>query len=704
MLCRRPLLRFLAGILAGVLVFVQAPAASAQDVDGPSFRDVISLRSVSSPQISPQGDAVVFEVRAAEWDDNRFDTELWIARRGEAPRPLTEAAEGSSENARWSPDGRFVAFTSDRGEHSQLYVLPVGGGEARRVTDVEEGVQQIRWAPDGERIAFLRQDPKPDSVKQREERYGDFAVEDEYARHTHLWMVDVSEVRAPSFTAGCDSLGAGCAPRPEPQRLTEGDTLTLTDFEWAPDGRRIALAHKDSPAITAWNSLDLAVLDVDTQALTPLVERPGADSSPVWSPDGASVFFETSGGEDVVFYETEQYARIPADGGPITPLAEDFDANLSSVQWTSQGIFATAWQKTTRPLVRLDPETGAVSVAGTSPRVVGDVDFSADGTQVAFEGQTPSTLGEIYRTSLEPFDPQPVTSASEQIADWPLGSSKVVSWESRDGTTIEGVLYTPAGFDSTETYPLLVNIHGGPASIDYPQPFEAYVYPIAQWMAKGALVLQPNYRGSTGYGEDFRSLNVRDLGVGDMQDVMSGVDHLIERGIVDTTRIGAMGWSQGGYISAFLTTNTDRFDAISVGAGISDWETYYVTTDITPFTRQYLKATPWEDEAIYERTSPMTTITQASTPTLIQHGENDARVPIPNAYKLYQGLLDQDVETKLVVYQGFGHGITKPKERLAATWHNWQWFARHLWAEDVTLPREDDGTSDGDAGEKDGGG
>lgn len=686
-----------ARLRAGLLLVLAAaalavPPASAQDPPGPSFRDVISLQSVSNPALAPDGQAVVFEVDAAQWGDNRFDTELWIARSGAAPRPLTRADGGSSRAPRWSPDGRHLAFVSDRTEAPQLFVLPVDGGEALQVTSLEEGVGTIRWSPDGSRIAFTRTDPTPDSIKSREERYGDFAVEDQHTRMTHLWMVDVSEVLGPSFTAACDSDGAGCASPPEPKRLTEGDSLTVTDFAWSPTGERIAVAHKERPAITAWNSLDLALVDVETTERTPLVERPGRDGSPVWAPDGSSVFFETSGGDSLVFYENDQYARIGVgEEGPTgepVPLAEAFDENLSDVHWTPRGLYAVAWQRTKRPLVRIDPASGAVSIEETEPARIFEMDFSSDGDEVALVGQTASTLPEIYRTPLDSFAPQPVTAATEQIAEWELGTSEVISWTSRDGTPIEGVLYKPADFDPSKTYPLLVNIHGGPAGIDYPKPLEAYVYPVAQWMAKGALVLQPNYRGSTGYGEAFRSLNVGDLGVGDMKDVMSGVDHLVERGLVDTTRMGAMGWSQGGYISAYLTTHTDRFSAISVGAGISDWETYYVTTDIHPFTRQYLGATPWEDPQIYEKTSPMTTIQRASTPTLIQHGENDARVPIPNAYKLYQGLRDQGVTTDLVVYEGFGHGITKPKERLAAMWHNWQWFARHLWGEDVSLPLE----------------
>ena len=208
-----------------------------------------------------------------------------------------------------------------------------------------------------------------------------------------------------------------------------------------------------------------------------------------------------------------------------------------------------------------------------------------------------------------------------------------------------------------------------------------------QWLNKGALILRPNYRGSAGYGESFRSLNVKNLGVGDAWDVLSGVAYLENQGIIDGNKVGAMGWSQGGYISAFLTTNSTKFKAISVGAGISNWMTYYVNTDIHPFTRQYLKGTPWSDKEIYEKTSPMTNINNASTPTLIQHGEFDKRVPLANAYELFQGLQDKEVETELIIYKGFGHGINKPKERLAATWHNWKWFGKYIWMKKLKCPK-----------------
>jgi dipeptidyl aminopeptidase/acylaminoacyl peptidase len=246
---------------------------------------------------------------------------------------------------------------------------------------------------------------------------------------------------------------------------------------------------------------------------------------------------------------------------------------------------------------------------------------------------------------------------------------------------IDGILEKPVDFDPHKKYPLLVVIHGGPTGVDTLAVTADRYYPVERFIAKGALVLRPNYRGSAGYGEAFRSLNVRNLGVGDYSDVISGVDYLIAQGFVDKDRVGSMGWSEGGYISAFITTASDRFKAVSVGAGISDWITYYTNTDITPFTRQYLQATPWDDPEIYRKTSPISYIATAKTPTLIQQGGSDKRVPVADSFELRQALEDHNVPVKLVIYDGFGHPINKPKQQRAVMEENENWFDHYIWGD-----------------------
>jgi dipeptidyl aminopeptidase/acylaminoacyl peptidase len=639
------------------------------DVPGPSFVDVLSLDYLGGYDLSPDGTAVAYEVRSPNWEENRYDREIWLWRQGREAIRLTRSPNGTSRSPRWSPDGRWIAFLSNRDEEQQIQLIRADGGEAMELTSHEEGVNSFDWSPDGRRIAFTASDPADSLKKELEEEYGAWAVEDDDTGRTHLWVVDV--------------VGDAAS---EPERLTEGTEFTVNGFEWSPDGTRIGFGHQPDRAINSRG--DISVLEIESGEITPVVTGPGEEGGFEWSPDGEWLLYSSAGADTTSnYYLNSRLWKIRSTGGgdPI-PLAAELDENLWSYWWTEAGIFVVAWQGTDRRVFTVDPDSGSHMEFAAEPARIWGLDFSANEKMMLVNASSATTLPELYLTDSSSYAPVRITDFSAQLEGWEVGTSEVVSWTSEDGTEIEGVLHKPADFDPSRKYPLLVVIHGGPTGTDYPMPVLGYVYPVTQWLAKGALVLRPNYRGSAGYGEAFRSLNVRNLGVGDAWDVMSGVDHLVEQGIVDEERMGAMGWSQGGYISAFLTTTTDRFAAISVGAGISNWMTYYVNTDIHPFTRQYLKGTPWDDPEVYAKTSPMTYILDASTPTLIQHGENDRRVPIPNAYELYQGLQDVGVETKLIVYEDFGHGISRPKERLAAVWHNWQWFGKYIWDEDVQLP------------------
>jgi dipeptidyl aminopeptidase/acylaminoacyl peptidase len=667
------------------------PLAVAAQSHVPTVEEVISLRGVGAVQISADGKMVAYTVSSTDWNENRYDTEIWLWKEGSSAFPLTNNLKNNSSAPLFSPDGKWLAFLSDRGSKTQIYALRTDGGEPKAVTHEEEGVSFYEWHPDGRRLLFVKPEKEDKSRKDREKRYGAFESDDKEFTLSHLWEIDFlpdapDPTERPCYeTADSLKSKAGCIEWTKARRLTEGK-FTVTGFSVSPDGTHVAFTHQPDPLINSFIKSDISLVEMGTRKITRLVANPSADSFEDWSPDSKQIVYATHLTDTLSnFYTNSKLFTIAIESKAVHPLAAGLDEDLGGFTWAPTGIFGSIWNKTRRPLYRIDPLTGLHFVSRSAPDQIFGISFSADGQTLAFAGRNSDQITEVFITTLQGA-PERISNMNDQISDWKLAQSEVITWKSKDGATLEGVLHKPADYDPSRKYPLLVIIHGGPTGIDVPTPVPGGLYPVLQWLDKGCLVLRPNYRGSAGYGEAFRSLNVKNLGVGDMWDVMSGIDFLDKKGLIDRSRMGCMGWSQGGYISAFLTTNTDAFKAISVGAGISNWMTYYVNTDIHPFTRQYLKATPWSDEAIYKRTSPMTNISKARTPTLIQHGEFDRRVPIANAYELLQGLRDRNVPAELIVYKGFGHGINKPKERLAANWHNWQWFNKYVWGETVEFP------------------
>ena len=646
----------------------------------PTIDQSLEWKSAFNPKISPDGRRAVYEVQKANWDDNAFDRNLWLADTATGESHALTSAKKSSTNAAWSPDGKWIAFLSDRPGQikdtpegkKQLYVIAADGGEAQQLAKTETEVNAFEWAPDSKHIAFSMSDAEPKTLKDRKEKYGEYSVIHADYQMTHLWTLE---------------LPGGGAPAAELKRVTDGDKFSVGEFSWSPDGTRIAFSAQKDPDLISSGTADLYVVTVSDGAVRKIVSTPGPDTNPKWSPDGKTVAFETAAGSKYFFYTNVKIAVVSAEGGTPQTLTDAFDEDPGLIGWGPDGIYFAAEQKTYAHLFRLNPATKAVEKLSAPDHLASfSFSFSQDYKVVAYRAALENQYGEINTSNVAPWAGKKLTAMGDQLKGFTLAHRDVISWKSADGTTIEGVLYTPSDFSMKKKYPLLVVIHGGPTGVDQPIVNADRYYPIERFVAKGALVLRPNYRGSAGYGEKFRALNVRNLGVGDYADVISGVDSLIAKGWVDKDRVGSMGWSQGGYISAFITASSDRFKAVSVGAGISDWMTYYANTDITPFTPQYLHATPWDDPDIYKKTSPVSYIAKAKTPTLIQHGENDRRVPIPNAFELRQALEDHGVPVKMVVYKGFGHGITKPKQQRAVMEENEKWFAQYIWGEKPAPP------------------
>ncbi len=566
--------------LCGLLLYGSAGVAA----QAPSIDDLINLKRAGAPAISPDGRHVAFTIRETNWDENAYETEIWLAdlppialaeggAASGAPRPLTNARRSSMQPA-WSPDGVWLAFISDRDGKRQLYRIAIAGGEAEKLTSTEDGVGNFAWSPKGNQVAFTTPDAVTEAMKEREKQWGDIRLEDEDQRYSHLHVLDPASKAV--------------------TRLTQG-TFMVGSFAWSPDGTRLAFDHRITSDPADGGSADISVVTVATAAREVVVSQAGPDTNPRWSPDGSQLAFESAMAKPSYFYLNGVIATVTPGKGNIQGLTDSFDENPNLVAWTRAGIFFTASQRTWSYLFALNPATKQTTRHAVGDQWIGGAfSLTPEGTTVAFIGSGPTDFPDVYVAPVQTMAARKISDTGAQVAAWPKHSRETVRWKSQDGAEIEGVLHKPADFKAGTRYPLLIVIHGGPTGVSRPVPYGSTgYYPIDAFLAKGALVLEPNYRGSAGYGEKFRSLNVRNLGIGDAWDVLSGIDALVAQGLVDKDRVGSMGWSQGGYISAFLTTrHADRFKALSVGAGISDWMTYYVNTDIHPFTRQYLKATP----------------------------------------------------------------------------------------------------------------
>ncbi|HYW49326.1 MAG TPA: S9 family peptidase [Gemmatimonadaceae bacterium] len=635
----------------------------------PAIDSLLSLKSVGSPRISPDGQRIAYLVTSTDWQQDAFVSQLWLhdVSSGNAQQ-LTRHELGVSQ-VQWSPDGRWISFISTRVEQRpQLFALPVAGGESVRLTSAAGGVASYAWRRDAGAIAFTSSSGAA-ARKARDTTLGGYeVVRRDYAMQ-QLYTLDVA--------------AAMSAPQPGAMRTPAGAKYSVGAFEWSPDGRHIAFSATSVPDLAVGNTADIHVLTLADDAVRTLVMQPGADNDPHWSPDGRQIVFSSAmGNVRTNFFRNARLAIVDAAGGVPHAVTMQFDEQPNFVDWGTRGIYFSGAQRTASHLFVADPASGAIArVTAPDSAIVSGFSLTRDQSAAAFVIATPTTLPEIATSPLTTFAPRVLTSLTAQVRDWRLGTREVIRWKSRDGAEIEGILIKPRDFDPSRRYPLLCVIHGGPTGTDRPTLPDARYYPIDEWVNRGALVLKVNYRGSAGYGEKFRGLNYRNLGVGDAWDVVSGVDALVAKGWVDASKVASMGWSQGGYISAFLTTSSTRFAATSVGAGISDWRTYYYNTDITPFTVNYLGADPVADPAIYARTSPVDYVKGARTPTLIQHGELDRRVPIANAYQLRQALEDRGVPVEMIVYKGYGHGITKPKSQRAVMQHNLAWFNHYIFGD-----------------------
>ncbi|WP_285398781.1 S9 family peptidase [Lysinibacillus sp. fls2-241-R2A-57] len=635
-----------------------------------SIEEIISIPILSGTNISDDGKNVAFVKKTANWKNNKYRNHVWIYEKDKGQcYPLT-TGDLDSTYPLWSPDSRAIAYLSPVNKKNQLFVKSIDGYKGVQITDEKEGVSQFKWEPAGKGFYYVAQSKESETIKKRKELYGDFHhIGKEYQNNSLYYIEKVVQ----NDNDEHDSVV---------YQLTDGKDFHVHEFDISDDGKRVVLMATPSPNMGDTINGDLYILDIKAGELKKLNIDKLLGGSVCFSPEGSKICYSASiRGKD--YYQTHIQDNTLEiydinTGGRIQPL-KDFDSTVIPLRWTAKGILIR-WQHKTNYLIGLLCEDGTVEMLSeTVNSFIMDASITRNGNHLAYNKAITNETFEIY------LDDKKITNENSFFKGKIKSNREIISWKSSDGLEIEGVLSTPVDFDANKKYPLLVVIHGGPAWASFPIFSDCFneKYPIEQFIEKGFIVLEPNYRGSSGYGNEFLKANYRKLGIANYDDVISGVDKLVDKGMADKDRVGVMGWSNGGYISAFCSTFSSRFKAVSVGGGITNWSSHYVNTDIPYFIRMYLGNSPWNDPEIYSKTSPMTYIKSACTPTLIQHGEKDARVPTPNAYELYQGLRDMEVDTELIIFKGMAYSSDQPGINVAIMKQNLMWFSHYILGESM---------------------
>ncbi len=674
-------------LAAAALVLISATSPFAQAKRAVTFDDVLDVKTVGAVNISPDGSQVLYTVRqwVAEKERMEARTHIWkVATNGATPARQITFGEKGDNNPQWSPDGRQISFVSARGAGEdvkpQIYLMRADGGEAWKLTDSKESVQNYSWAPDSSRIAFVAADPRSADEEANIKKRDDERVFEGDFRYSHIWVVPVG----PHFSAAVAT------------RITEGTSYTVAAApSWSPDGTRFVFGAGATPMLRD-NRRDIYLAEVTSKRIEKISTNFGSDTSPKWSPDGKSIAWTA---------EPYNGAPLPDGTAPGVTMQSKlmlydvaarsikdvsspaFDTDAGNPVWTAEGnrVMFVAGKRAYNEAFAFDLTTGRYTQLSSRKTLQG-ASISKDGRTIALSMDTPDLAAEVYVTDPAFQNFRKLTTTNPQLSELAQGGTEVVTWKGADGMEVEGVLLKPVGFAAGTKYPTLVVAHGGPAGA-YVNGFRLGGLEGGQvWANKGWAVFYPNPRGSTNYGEKFLQNNVNDWGGGDFKDIMTGVDALVARGIADPDRLAHIGWSYGGYMTAWVITQTTRFKAAMVGAGLTNMWSMYGTNDIPSVLISYFGGIPnARTLPLYLDRSAMSHIDKVTTPTLILHGAQDERVPVGQAQELFRGLKDRGKPTELVFYPREGHGISEYYHQKDRMQRIYDWVAKYtLGAPDKT--------------------
>jgi dipeptidyl aminopeptidase/acylaminoacyl peptidase len=631
----------------------------------------MQVKRVSHVRVSPDGKRVAFVVAKAlmEPEKSEWLSHIYLAAANGTGTVQLTRGDKSATSPEWSPDGQWIAFLSARGSRveakTNLWRIRVDGGEAEQLTDEKSDISAVAWSPDGSQIAFCMAEPPTEEEEKAKKEKRDWRVVDADPKAVRLSLVSI--VKDPS--------GKRAVRKLTPETLS----VDPAQIDWSPNGQFLVFSHSPTPQADAWTQADISLVDAASGKSRLLAGTAAAESDPMFSPDGRWVAYTAS---DVppAWAGASRLHVVATEGGTPRALAPSYDGRPNVLGWSADGrdVFIAETHRTVSQVWTIPVEGGPV--AGLSPAglMVEAPALNGSRSHFGFTSQTAEQPVEAFASAAKPFSATQVSRVQDSLSVV-IGKTEAIEWKSPDGKSIEGLLTYPAGYQPGSRVPLLVIAHGGPAGV-FVRTFtgSASPYLVAAFASSGYALLRCNVRGSSGYGRDFRYANRADWGGGDYRDIMSGVDHLISKGIADPERLGVMGWSYGGYMTSWVITQTKRFKAASVGAGVTNLMSFTGTADIPSFVPDYFGGEYWDVFDRWRTHSAMFNVKGVSTPTLIQHGEADLRVPVSQGYEFYNALKRQNVPVTMVVYPRQPHGIQEPKLMLDVMQRNLDWFDRWI--------------------------
>ena len=619
--------------------------------------DLLALKSVSDPQISSDGSWIAYTVESIDVEADTKSTQVFMASTDGKEIVQLTSDDYSASAPRWSPDGLFLAFLAAKGDEdakTQVWTLDRRGGEAQAYTAVDQGVDDFAWSPDGPKMLLSIVDKsESDIAAEAAEEAGEEAKPLPYVidrlqfkqdgvpyldeTRTHLYVIDERQG--------------------EPRQLTFGD-YDDSDAVWSPDGKSVAFSSNRTEEPDSNNNADIWIISADGDAADKkprkITANPGTDRSPAFSNDGKQITYVSVTDVDLMWYATNHLAIVSASGGDERVLTAKLDRNISRPIFSEddESIVFQLEDSAESQLARYDLGTGSIDRlinGGVSVR-----GFSARSGAYAVGISTPELPLELFYLADGELIQVTNTNAGV-LADIDLADTRNITFASRDGTEIEGFVFTPPDYEKGTRYPTILRIHGGPVS-QYDFSFNKDAQLLA---ANGYVVVTSNPRGSSGYGQAFSADLFAEWGVRDFEDVMAAVDYTIAEGYSDPERLGVGGWSYGGILTNYVITKSARFEGAISGASEVNYVANYGHDHYQKDWEAEL-GLPWENREGWEKISPWNDVDKIVTPTLVMGGKEDWNVPIQNSEQLYQALKRRGIKTQLVVYPDQGHGISRP--------------------------------------------